>query len=166
MIALFVSLSLVFYAINAAPLLANNNDHKLNGQSSYQTFNLFDLPVVAKRPVAKAADAPIVTNHQVKADLAVVSSAEADPEPFTGYGEARPSDMFVINAPENVQEEATKDSEPKSIGVAPKLTGHIVRPEEKAFTDKSGAAIVNPTAYFLEGADLDKVNIFPHCSFN
>lgn len=159
MIAFFVLSSLVFYSINAAPMLANPNDQKMNGQASYQTFNLFDLPVISKRPTQKAADVPLVTSHQVKADLAVVASAEADDKdlsPFEGYGEAKPSDMFVIDAPKDAQE--SKDAEFKPIGVAPKLTGGFISNEPKTFTDKSGSAIINPTAYFLEGADLDKVN--------
>lgn len=160
MLAVLGLLSLAFYLSNAAPLLINNNDQKLvNGQTSYQSFSLFDLPIVAKRP-PPLKDAPIVANHQVKADLAVVSSAEvnpSEPEPFTGYGEAvdpAPSDMFIINAPSN-----TQDSAAKPIGVVPKLTGHIMSPQQAMPTDKNGAAIVNPTAYFLEGANLDKVNI-------
>jgi len=157
MFTVFGFLTLVFYLVNAAPLLTNNHDHKLlNEQSSYQTFNLYELPIVAKRPPLKGA--PTMTNHQVRADLSVVSSAEAnpsDPDPFTGYGEASETastDMFVINPPANAQE---PDSKP--IGVAPKLNGRILAPPQGPPTDKNGAAVINPTAYFLEGADLDKI---------
>ncbi|KAI6190111.1 hypothetical protein M3Y97_00081600 [Aphelenchoides bicaudatus] len=162
MIALFGLMSLAFYLSNALPLplLTGNSDQKLtNGQSAFKEFNLFELPIVSKRPALK--DAPIASNHQVKADLAVVSSAEIDTTgPFNGYGEAVESptsaDMFVINTPSGAQE--SKDSiNNQPIGVVPKLTGHIVSPQRQFPMDKSGAAIVNPTAYFLEGANLDKV---------
>jgi hypothetical protein len=149
MIAFLAVLSLIAYMANAAPLVSSNADQKmLNGQSSYQAFSFFDLPVIAKLP-QNMGDEP--SKHQVRADLAVVESAEADnigPDPYEG---TKPSDVFVVNGPTN------KDSDSKPIGVVPKLTGTILGSEPKVFTDKSGAAITNPTAYFLEGADLEKV---------
>lgn len=154
MIALFTLLSFVFYMASAAPLLSGNNDQKmLNGQSSYQSFSFLDLPVIAKLP--KDLNDAVVSEHQVKADLAVVESDEADntgPEQIDGYGDSKPLDMSV--------ETENKDSSPKPIGVVPKLTGTIIGAEPKVFTDKTGAAITNPTAYFLEGVDLEKVTIY------
>lgn len=168
MITIFSFLTTIiffFYLASGAPLLNVNNDQKLmNGQAFYKSFNLFDLPLVGNRQPPKMEDVSSVSNHQVNADLAVVSSAEADPsgpEPFTGYGEAVETprtDMFLINAPGDGQEQH-RETEFKPIGVVPKLTGKILAPLQKHQlpADKNEAAVINPTAYFLEGADLDKV---------
>jgi len=166
MFTLLASVSIFFYFTNAAPLLASHNDQKMiDGQSSFQPFNLFDLPVVANKHL-KVEGVPMLGNHPVRANLAVVASAEAEnaeTSPFAGYGEAiateaeipKTSDAFIIRTPDMVQGE---QKEEEQIGVVPKFTGRFLNTEQpKTLTDKSGASIVNPSAYFLQGADLDKV---------
>ncbi|KAI6213353.1 hypothetical protein M3Y94_00140400 [Aphelenchoides besseyi] len=146
-------LILFLLSTNAAPSIPNADSTKLlNGHAAYRSFNLYDLPVVS--------------NHAVKTDLAIVSSAEIDVGQLDGYGgpkatEAeipKTSDMFVVNAPENSKEQATDSTDFKPIGVVPKFTGSFrTNLNQQTATSQNGRPIINPAAYFLEGADLSKV---------
>ncbi|CAD5232285.1 unnamed protein product [Bursaphelenchus xylophilus] len=143
----------VFLAIlalaNAIPSLPQPD----NSKPAYRPLSFYNMPLI-------------------RAQGAVIASAEAendDVSAFAGYGEPiateaeipKTADAFLIASPPQVQlnVQPSEYKAPAQIGVAPKFTGGFRTPLSESVRQFGGGkgAITNPAAFFMEGADLEKV---------
>ncbi|CAD5223420.1 unnamed protein product [Bursaphelenchus okinawaensis] len=166
----------VFFALTALACAMPSLPQPQDSKPAYQIISFFNLPIVRAQsaPTASAQDA--ITNSEEidfrpRAQGAVTASDEADDDlsALSGYGEPmateaeipKSSDAFLIASPPQVQfnVQPSEYKAPGQIGVAPTFTGGFRTPLSetvKQFDGEKGA-ITNPAAFFMEGADLDKV---------